>query len=71
MARYDYKCTGDCGRTDEISHGMNESPEVGCPTCGGVMEKVVGQAFGGVVYKTNGFYTTDHKHVVKTQGDTY
>lgn len=79
MARYDYKCT-TCGFVREVTHGMNEAPEVTCvfqgdhdssAQCGGRMQKVVGSHYLGAVYKTNGFYTTDNKHVIKTQGDTY
>ncbi len=39
MPAYDYKCP-ECGFTDEVIHGMSESPEYECPDCHLVMKKV-------------------------------
>ena len=33
MARYDYKCSV-CAHIQEVSHGMCESPEIVCGSCG-------------------------------------
>ena len=39
MATYDYKCD-ECSSVYEVKHGMNESPELTCETCGkGKMHK--------------------------------
>lgn len=38
MARYDYVC--DCAEEIEVTHGMNETPEILC-TCGKIMRKAV------------------------------
>ena len=79
MARYDYRCPR-CFTTREVTHNMNETPEVHCEndapdgsdaTCNERMEKVIGAGFGGNVFKGNGFYITDNKHVIKSQSDTY
>jgi predicted nucleic acid-binding Zn ribbon protein len=54
---------------------MNETPEVFCThplrdtedLCGIVMARVFNPV--GVTYKGNGFYTTDHKHVIRSHAD--
>ncbi len=67
MPKYDYRCTGDCGRMDEVTHGMEEKPEVCCPTCGAEMVRVFNPT--SITYKGNGFYTTDYKHVIRSHSD--
>lgn len=49
MATYDYKCS-KCDVVKEIVHSMSESPNVVCD-CGTVMERQVGNSFGGFMIK--------------------
>lgn len=58
MARYDYRCTS-CGTIFEIEHGMLERPEVHCPSCDAVAEKVFSPS--GIEFKGSGFYNTDQR----------
>lgn len=58
MARYDYKCPA-CETVFEVEHPMSEHPEVTCPACGHVANKVFGAA--GIVFKGSGFYNTDQR----------
>lgn len=60
MPTYDYKCN-DCNESFEKFHGMSESPEVSCPSCGTIADKMIGIG-AGVHYKGSGFYTTDYKN---------
>jgi putative FmdB family regulatory protein len=40
MAHYDYECP-ECLLVAEVTHGMNESPEIKCEKCGTVMKKII------------------------------
>lgn len=41
MPLYTYKCTGECGRTDEMMRKVEErDDQCACPTCGAEMVKV-------------------------------
>ncbi|RKY89865.1 zinc ribbon domain-containing protein [candidate division KSB1 bacterium] len=60
MPTYDYKCVR-CGHVFEVFHGMNEIPQIKCPICGAVAEKMIG-AGAGLIFKGSGFYVTDYKH---------
>lgn len=50
MATYDYFCDR-CGCTTETIHGMLEKPEIKCPECEGVMEKLISRNIGGFILK--------------------
>lgn len=58
MARYDYRCTS-CGSVFEVEHGMLERPEIHCPSCDAVAEKVFSPS--GIEFKGSGFYNTDQR----------
>lgn len=58
MARYDYRCP-DCGAVFEVEHAMGDDPEVSCPSCGHVAERVFDPS--GIVFKGSGFYNTDQR----------
>ena len=55
MALYEYKCIE--GHTMELSHPMDEEPEVYCGKCSGKMKKLFGTPW--MNFKGTGFYSTD------------
>lgn len=55
MALYEYKCIE--GHTLELSHPMDEEPEVFCGECGARMKKLFGTPW--TQFKGSGFYSTD------------
>ena len=55
MALYDYKCIE--GHVLQISHPMDEEPEVFCGQCSAKMKKVFGVPW--TQFKGSGFYSTD------------
>jgi putative FmdB family regulatory protein len=57
--RYIYKCP-KCKKEHEVEHSMKDEPEIKCPDCGSICERVI---FGGtgVIFKGSGFYETDYK----------
>ncbi len=59
MPTYDYKCP-ECGEVFEKFHGINEEPQISCPSCNTIATKQIGMG-AGIVYKGSGFYTTDYK----------
>ena len=50
MACYDYRC-GSCGKVQEEIHFMNEKPEIRCPDCNSLMEKIFTPNIGGFILK--------------------
>ena len=56
MPKYDYRCLG-CQHVYEIEHDVDESPIVLCNECGNRCRKMISSM--PVLYKTNGFYSTD------------
>jgi putative FmdB family regulatory protein len=50
MPAYDYAC-GECGYQEEHTHGMLEKPDIKCPKCFAVMEKVFSLNIGGFILK--------------------
>lgn len=58
MAHYDYRCTS-CGHVFDVEHGMTERPEVVCPVCGKLAEKLFNAS--GIEFKGSGFYNTDQR----------
>jgi len=58
MPMYRYICE-NCGYEKVVMHSMDESPKVICDKCGSVMKRSIGRV--GVVFKSEGFYTTDSR----------
>ena len=59
MPTYDYKCNS-CEEVFEKFHGISETPQVACPSCGKDSRKIIGVG-AGIMFKGSGFYTTDYK----------
>ena len=53
---YDYACK-KCKKQFEVSHGMNEKPQVNCPECESECQKVFNA--NGIIFKGSGWYVTD------------
>jgi len=58
MPIYKYRCES-CGNVVEVFQKINDDPLETCETCGGELKKMIGNI--GVVFKGNGFYSTDSK----------
>ena len=58
MALYEYVC--GCGAKSDISHPMEQSPEIVCPKCQKKMRKGFGTPW--LSFKGEGFYSTDKKN---------
>lgn len=56
---YDYQCT-KCASVQEVSHGMNDSPEVKCEDCGSKAEKVFSFS-GNIIFKGDGWGDKERK----------
>ena len=66
MPNYDYKC-GDCGKTIEKFHGMNDEPKYKCESCNSEnMKKMIGGG-SGIHFKGSGFYVNDYKKSSETK----
>lgn len=65
MPTYSYKCT-NCGHRFDKEQRITESPLQECPVCAGHVRRVISQV--GVVFKGTGFYVTDNRHGVSTNG---
>jgi putative FmdB family regulatory protein len=50
VATYDYFCD-KCGHEEEQIHGMLEKPEIHCPQCNAIMEKMISHNYGGFILK--------------------
>ncbi len=61
MPTYTYEC-GKCGETQDVFHGMSESPKVACGTCGSKRTTRLMGRGAGIIFKGSGFYETDFKH---------
>ena len=59
MPTYDYECP-KCKKTFELSQKMTAAPIKTCPDCGGKVKRLIG-AGAGIIFKGNGFYTTDYR----------
>lgn len=53
---YDYACK-KCKKQFEVSHGMNEKPQIICPDCKEDCQKVF--SANGIIFKGSGWYVTD------------
>ncbi|MGI5837203.1 MAG: FmdB family zinc ribbon protein [Chloroflexota bacterium] len=58
MPTYEYRCKG-CGATVERWQRFNEAPLTECPSCGGILNRVVFPA--GIIFKGSGWYCTDSR----------
>ncbi|RLC47825.1 MAG: zinc ribbon domain-containing protein [Candidatus Coatesbacteria bacterium] len=61
MPTYEYECT-QCGVHFESLQSMSDEPLQRCPKCGGRLRRLLGTG-GGIIFKGNGFYTTDYRHL--------
>jgi len=60
MPTYTYHCA-KCDHYFDVFHGMNETPELRCESCGAKkVTKQIGTG-GGIIFKGGGFYETDYK----------
>lgn len=59
--RYDYKCP-KCGFIKEVSHGMNEKPDVICDKCGAKMNKIISNEGLFIIKNSVGEYTRYHAY---------
>ena len=58
MAHYDYRCP-ECGNEFEVEYKMGEHPEIFCPKCNALSNKVFSAS--GIKFDGNGFYNTDQR----------
>jgi len=58
MPLYDYKCKV-CGFINNVRHPMDLSPLVSCNKCGQETFRMISGS--AVIFKGNGFYSTDNK----------
>ncbi len=59
MPQYDYKCD-KCGYFFEVFQKITDERIESCPECGGSVKRMIG-SLAGIIFKGNGFYTTDYK----------
>lgn len=59
MPTYDYKCQ-NCEEVFEIFQKITEPPLRECPVCGETLQRLISGG-AGIIFKGNGFYTTDYK----------
>lgn len=60
MPTYEYKCA-ECEEMFEVFQKMSDEPLKTCPVCGGKLVRLISGGMG-VIFKGNGFYTTDYKN---------
>lgn len=58
MPLYEYECC-QCSRRFERKQRFDEEPVAICPRCGGEVRRVIFPV--GIIFKGNGFYSTDHR----------
>lgn len=58
MPTYEYKRKD--GTTFEVFQSMSDNPLTECPTTGQPVKRIISGG-SGIVYKGDGFYTTDYK----------
>ena len=58
MPRYDYECVS-CGHRFEVRQGFQDEPVALCPRCQNTARRLISPV--AVVYKGNGFYSTDNR----------
>lgn len=57
MPIYEYRCQG-CGRDLEVMQKITENPLDVCPSCGGVLRRLISNT--SFVLKGTGWYATDY-----------
>lgn len=57
MPIYEYKCDG-CGKELEVMQRITEEPLRSCPSCGGVMQRLISNT--SFILKGTGWYATDY-----------
>lgn len=58
MPIYEYECPS-CGHRFEVLRKISENPDGKCPCCDAQAKRLFHPV--GIVFKGNGFYTTDYK----------
>lgn len=59
MPTYDYECK-KCNHKFEVFQSIKDKALSECPECKGEVRRLIGGGLG-VIFKGNGFYTTDNK----------
>lgn len=59
MPTYEYECDS-CHHRFEMLQRITEEPIKTCPLCGEKVRRLISGG-GGVLFKGNGFYITDHR----------
>ena len=59
MPTYEYECES-CHRRFERFQKMTDEPVKSCPVCGAEVKRLISGG-GGLLFKGNGFYITDHR----------
>ncbi|MFN2238050.1 MAG: FmdB family zinc ribbon protein [Thermoanaerobaculia bacterium] len=57
MPLYEYQCQ-ECAETHEIVQRFSDEPQTICPSCGGVLKKLISSP--AIRFKGSGFYLTDY-----------
>jgi putative FmdB family regulatory protein len=57
MPLYEYQCQ-ECAETLEILQRFSDEPQTICPSCGGVLKKLISSP--AIRFKGSGFYLTDY-----------
>jgi putative FmdB family regulatory protein len=57
MPLYEYQCQ-ECAETLEIVQRFSDEPQTICPSCGGVLKKLISSP--AIRFKGSGFYLTDY-----------
>ena len=65
MPTYDYECSN--GHEFERFQSITAAPLTACPTCGGVVRRLIGGGTG-IIFKGSGFYVTDSKNGGRANG---
>jgi putative FmdB family regulatory protein len=60
MPTYDYECDA-CGHTFELFQSINAKLVKKCPECRKMKARRLIGAGGAILFKGNGFYTTDYR----------
>jgi len=59
MPTYEYECQKCLHRFDQFQ-SITDQPVKSCPVCGGEVRRLISGG-GGLLFKGNGFYITDHR----------
>jgi putative FmdB family regulatory protein len=59
MPTYEYECE-KCHHHFEKFQNITDEPVKVCPVCGGKVKRLISGG-GGLLFKGNGFYITDHR----------